>query len=80
MPRNTGPSSVEVAFERARLRISIDQIVPLKIVSNSIKKTPKYAQIAASVREIGLVEPPVVARDRGEAGKYLLLDRPRSRV
>jgi ParB-like chromosome segregation protein Spo0J len=43
-------------------------------VSDAIKKTPKYAQIAASVREVGLVEPPVVARDRSDPGKYLLLD------
>ena len=40
----------------------------------AIKKTPKYAQIAASIREVGIVEPPVVARDRSEPGKYLLLD------
>ena len=32
------------------------------------------APIAASIREVGLVEPPVVARDRGEMGKFLLLD------
>jgi ParB-like chromosome segregation protein Spo0J len=63
-----------VGFEEARLRIAIDHIVPVKIVSSAVKKTPKYAQIAASIREIGLVEPPVVARDRGEPGKYLLLD------
>jgi ParB-like chromosome segregation protein Spo0J len=63
-----------VGFEEARLQIAIDQIVPLKIVSAAVKKTPKYAQIAASIREVGLVEPPVVTRDRGEPGKYLLLD------
>jgi ParB-like chromosome segregation protein Spo0J len=63
-----------MGFEEARLQIAIDQIVPLKIVSAAVKKTPKYAQIAASIREVGLVEPPVVTRDRGEPGKYLLLD------
>ena len=41
---------------------------------SAIKKTPKYAQIVASIREVGIVEPPVVARDRSEPGKYLLLD------
>src|SRR6185437_5017216 len=74
MTRRGTPSTVTMGFEEARLRIAIDQIVPLKIVSTSVKKTPKYAQIAASIREVGLVEPPVVARDRGEPGKYLLLD------
>ena len=43
-------------------------------MSDAIRKTPKYAQIAASIREVGIVEPPVVARDRSDPGKYLLLD------
>lgn len=74
MTRRAAPTSVTVSFEEVRLQIAIDQIVPLKIVSSAVKKTPKYAQIAASIREVGLVEPPVVARDRSEPGKYLLLD------
>lgn len=74
MPRRAASSSVMMAFEEGRIRVAIDQIVPLKMVSNAIKNSPKYAQIAASIREVGLVEPPVLARDRGEVGKYLLLD------
>ena len=65
---------MKVAFEDAKVRIAIVQIQPLKLVSAAIKKTPKYAQIAASIREVGLVEPPVVARDHSDPGKYLLLD------
>jgi ParB-like chromosome segregation protein Spo0J len=67
-------SKVTMAFEEAQLRIAIADIQPLKIVSDIVKGTPKYAQIAASIREVGIVEPPVVARDRGEQGKHLLLD------
>ena len=63
-----------MAFEEIKLCVAIANIQPLKLVSDAIKKTPKYAQIAASVREVGLVEPPVVARDRSDPGKYLLLD------
>ncbi len=74
MTRRTASSIIAMGFEEVRLQIAIDQIVPLKIVSDVVKKTPKYARIAASIREVGLVEPPVVARDRGELGKYLLLD------
>jgi len=65
---------VKMAFEESKLDIAITQIQPLKIVSAAIKNTAKYAQIAASIREVGLVEPPVVARDRSDTGKYLLLD------
>ncbi len=74
MPRKQSASTVKMAFEAARLRIAIADIQPLKLVSSAIKKTPKYVQIAASIREVGIVEPPVVARDHSEPGKYLLLD------
>jgi ParB-like chromosome segregation protein Spo0J len=67
-------SPIGIGFEKERLRVPIAQIIPLKLVSPAIKKTPKFAQIAASIRAVGLVEPPVVARDRGEVGKFLLLD------
>jgi ParB-like chromosome segregation protein Spo0J len=63
-----------MGFEEASRRLAIGDIQPLKIVSDVIKKTPKYAQIAASIGEIGIVEPPVVTRDRNDPGKYLLLD------
>ena len=55
-------------------RIAIAHIQPLKLASSAIKKSPKYAQIVASIPEVGIVEPPVVARDHSEPGKYLLLD------
>ncbi len=63
-----------MGFEGASRRLAISDIQPLKIVSDAIKKTPKYAQIVASIGEIGIVEPPVVTRDRNDPGKYLLLD------
>ena len=63
-----------MGFEKATLRVAITDIQPLKIVSAAIKKSPKYAQIVASIGEIGIVEPPVVTADRKDEGKYLLLD------
>jgi ParB-like chromosome segregation protein Spo0J len=74
MGRKPAISIVTMAFEEAEQRVAIADIQPLKIVSDVVKGTSKYAQIAASIREVGIVEPPVVARDRGEPGKYLLLD------
>jgi ParB-like chromosome segregation protein Spo0J len=74
MARKVITSMVKMAFEGAGLRIPIANIQPLRLVSSTVKQTPKYAQIAASVREVGIVEPPVVARDRSEPNKYLLLD------
>ncbi|MGY3032736.1 hypothetical protein ACVIIV_001906 [Bradyrhizobium sp. USDA 4354] len=54
--------------------VRLADIQPLKLVSEEVKRSPKYRQIAASVAEIGLVEPPVVARSRENHGKFLLLD------
>ncbi len=54
--------------------VRLADIQPLKLVSEEVKRSPKYRQIAASVAEIGLVEPPVVARSRDGLSKFLLLD------
>jgi ParB-like chromosome segregation protein Spo0J len=74
MRRKAPPSTVEAGFEPAPLRIAMTDIQPLKLVSDSVRNTPKYTQIATSIREVGIVELPVVAHDPGEPGKYLLLD------
>ena len=71
-PRMT--STVTMAFEQNGLRIAISNIQPLKLISDAVRKTQKYAQIAASIREIGIIEPPIVARDRSDKGRYLLFD------
>lgn len=65
---------VKIGFEPASLRLAIADIQPLRLVSQAVKKSKKYAQIRASIQEVGLIEPPVVARNRTVQGKYLLLD------
>ena len=74
MARKAPTRPVKMSFERISQLIPVADIQPLRRVSDDVKKSPKYAQIAASVRELGVVEPPVVARDREEPGRYLLLD------
>src|SRR6185437_11230034 len=66
--------SVRMGFEERTLSIRLADIQPLKLVAEEIKRSAKYRQIAASIAEIGLVEPPVVSRARDAAGKFLLLD------
>ncbi|MCB1501371.1 MAG: ParB N-terminal domain-containing protein [Bauldia sp.] len=74
MARKAAPDRVKMAFEDVGIKIPIADLQPLRVITESIKKTPKFEQIAASIREVGIIEPPVVARDRADAGKYLLLD------
>lgn len=65
---------VEMAFEGRGEVVDIIAIAPLRSVTQAMRKTTKYAQIAASIREVGIIEPPVVARDKDEPGRFLLLD------
>lgn len=74
MRRRSPALPVKMSFEGAGLHLAIADLQPLRIVTSAIKKSPKYAQIAASIREVGIIEPSVVSRDQTTPGKYLLLD------
>jgi ParB-like chromosome segregation protein Spo0J len=65
---------VHLAFEPTSLRIPLDAIEPLRTVSTGILKSKKFAQIAASIQEVGIIEPPVVVRKKGQSEQFLLLD------
>jgi hypothetical protein len=72
MSRRSAP--IAMGFETESRRLDLSDIKPLKSVAVSLKKTAKYAQIVASIGQVGIVEPPVVVRDPDDPGKYLLLD------
>ena len=61
-----------MAFEPESVFVDLANILPVKHFPKHIKKTRKYRQIAASIQEIGIIELPVVARERN--GKFLMLD------
>jgi ParB-like chromosome segregation protein Spo0J len=65
---------ITMAFEPEGIRIALTDILPVKQLATSTKTGRKYKQIAASIREIGLIEPMVVTRQNGQRGAYLLLD------
>jgi hypothetical protein len=66
------PDAVKIAFEQEVLILPLNEILPTKMLEPGIKETAKYKRIAASVAQLGLVEPLSVARQPG--GGYLLLD------
>ncbi len=68
------PGPLQANFEQATLRIPISEISPLREVSTTVRKSAKYQKIAASIAEVGLVEPPVVFRETTGSGRYRLLD------
>lgn len=67
-------SPVAAGFENATRQIAITDILPLRAVSAALKRSVKYATIVASIKEVGVIEAPVVAPARADPGKYLLLD------
>jgi ParB-like chromosome segregation protein Spo0J len=64
---------VKLAFERQLLVTRLDQILPTRQVTDHVKKTVKYRRIAQSIREIGVIEPLVVAKT-AQADGLMLLD------
>ncbi|MCG8270159.1 ParB N-terminal domain-containing protein [Aquamicrobium sp. NLF2-7] len=70
--RRTGV--VAHGFEDDCITLHVDALLPVRVLRTATKSSKKYQQIAASVREVGLVEPPVVARDLANPGTFLLLD------
>lgn len=65
---------IKIGFDVDTVQLRIDQITPLKIVTPAMRDSPKYKQIAASIREVGIIEPPVVSPPRRGQKGYLLLD------
>lgn len=63
-----------LGFEQELLVVPIASLMPVKVMRPTVKASHKYAQIAQSIRQIGVVEPPIIARDRATPDRYLLLD------
>ncbi len=74
MTTNDKEQTVAAAFEQELLTVSFDCIAPLYLVTPQMKSSIKFKQIEASIHEIGLVEPMVVARDLQNPNQYTLLD------
>ena len=63
-----------MAFEPESVSISVCDILPLKEVPASVRRSRKFRQIASAIRKVGIAQPPVVARHGTLKGKYLLLE------
>ncbi|WP_182085968.1 plasmid partitioning protein RepB C-terminal domain-containing protein [Aureimonas sp. ME7] len=67
-------STRDIAFESECVTVSIACLLPVRPPRASVKASHKYQQIRTSVIEVGLVEPPVIARIVGDPCNFLLLD------
>jgi hypothetical protein len=65
---------VHLACEQGIITVPLGKILPVKKLNPGVAKTERYQRIAASIREIGLIEPLVVYPQDDNAGQYILLD------
>lgn len=72
--KKRGKTPIRLGFETDTIELRLDQIIPLKIVSQGMRGSRKFRQILASIREVGIIEPPAVTPDRSMKGRYILLD------
>ncbi|MBC9248640.1 ParB N-terminal domain-containing protein [Paracoccus sp. 11-3] len=71
---DSGPDAISPGFEADLISVPITSILPVKQLPVTVPKSQKYAQIAASIREVGLIEPPVISRAKGQSDAFILLD------
>lgn len=68
---------VKLGFEPQGKTIPIERLLPLRTIPKSVRSSNKYQRIAASISQIGIIEPIVVFPQSGTAGnsaRYLILD------
>lgn len=66
-------ADVKAAFESELLVVRVDDILPMRKLSDKVRGSVKFGRIAQSVAEVGVIEPLVVVRSPGE-GPLMLLD------
>jgi ParB-like chromosome segregation protein Spo0J len=67
-------SRLPEAFKRTTLALPLARLLPSRILGKDIQQGRKFAQIRASMQEIGLIEPLVVAPAPSQEGCYTVLD------
>lgn len=65
---------VRLACESSVKHIQIDEILPLRKIAPGTRSSRKYRRIAASIQEVGIIEPLVVYPQQNGNGGYMLLD------
>lgn len=65
---------VEPGFLLEPVKVPLAKILPTRKLQESVKVTTRYKVIAASIAEVGIIEPPIVFPEKGVKGTYVLLD------
>ena len=68
------PAKLPIAFKPKGVTLPLDKILSLKVLPRSIRSSQRYHRIAASMQEVGIIEPPIVFPQKGGKGVYMMLD------
>src|SRR5580700_5354744 len=64
---------IALGFDLQEITLPLDRIVPQRPVTEKMRQSEKYQQIAASMKSVGIIEPPVVFPMMDQEGYYRLL-------
>ena len=67
-------SNAKIGFEMKKIRLLLENILPVRQITEAQKKANRYETILASLKVVGLVEPLVVFPQKGQPGKYMLVN------
>lgn len=67
-------SDAKLGFSMRKLRLPLENILPVRQINDEQKRASRYGIILASLKVVGLVEPLVVFSQKGQPGKYILLN------
>jgi len=65
-------SEMKIGFELRKIRLALENILPMRLVKAEEKATYRFKAIIGSIPEVGLVEPLVVYPQKDLPGKYML--------
>jgi ParB-like chromosome segregation protein Spo0J len=65
-------SEMKIAFEMRKIRLELENILPMRLLKPDEKNIHRYKTILSSIPISGLVEPLVVYPQKDMPGKYML--------
>lgn len=70
-----GNGAIKLGFEMQSITLHLDDVLPSRRPDEKMKASRKYETVVASIRKVGIIEPPIVHPiGTGPNPKYLLLD------
>ena len=67
-------SNAKIGFAMKKIRLLLENILPVRQITEAQKKANRYETILASLKVVGLVEPLVVFPQKSQPGKYMLVN------